>query len=123
MPLPVVFTAAVGDCYSFLSLLAPLCFISGHKGVLKAPPGRPPCPLCCYYHITLDYKVKVHINHDSLSSLAVSHPPTGQVNLQGKNADGSNWTASAVAIGGLIPAPGAIALLGLAGITARRRRK
>ena len=48
---------------------------------------------------------------------------SGQVNLQGKNADGSNWSATAVAIGGVIPAPGAIALLGLAGITARRRRK
>ena len=48
---------------------------------------------------------------------------SGQVNLQGKNADGSNWSAAAVAIGGVIPAPGAIALLGLAGITARRRRK
>ena len=47
---------------------------------------------------------------------------TGQVNLQGKNADGSNWTATAVAFSGVIPAPGAIALLGLAGITARRRR-
>ena len=45
---------------------------------------------------------------------------TGQVNLQGKNADGSNWTATAVAFSGVIPAPGAIALLGLAGITAQR---
>ena len=46
---------------------------------------------------------------------------SGQVNLQGKNADGSNWTVLAEQIG--IPAPGAIALLGLAGIASRRRRK
>ena len=48
----------------------------------------------------------------------------GTVNMQGKNADGSNWTATAVSVtNGLIPAPGALALLGVAGITARRRRK
>ena len=46
---------------------------------------------------------------------------SGQVNLQGKNADGSNWTVLAEQIG--VPAPGAIALLGLAGIATRRRRK
>ncbi len=45
----------------------------------------------------------------------------GQVNLQGKNADGSNWTVLGQSIA--VPAPGALALLGLAGISARRRRK
>jgi MYXO-CTERM domain-containing protein len=45
----------------------------------------------------------------------------GQINLQGKNADGSNWTVLAAPLG--IPAPGAIALLGLAGLASRRRRK
>ncbi len=51
----------------------------------------------------------------------VSGELSGQVNLQGKNADGSNWTVLAEQIG--VPAPGAIALLGLAGIASRRRRK
>ncbi len=45
----------------------------------------------------------------------------GQINLQGKNADGSNWTVLAAPLG--VPAPGAIALLGLAGLASRRRRK
>jgi uncharacterized protein (TIGR03382 family) len=46
----------------------------------------------------------------------------GSINLQGKNADGSNWSAVGVEFN-TIPAPGALALLGLAGIVARRRRK
>jgi len=46
----------------------------------------------------------------------------GTINLQGKNADGSNWNAIGVDFDTL-PAPGALALLGLAGIVARRRRK
>ena len=46
----------------------------------------------------------------------------GTINLQGKNADGSNWNAIGVSFD-TIPAPGALALLGLAGIAARRRRK
>jgi hypothetical protein len=45
----------------------------------------------------------------------------GLVNLQGKNADGSNWAVLGQDIA--LPAPGAIALLGLAGVAARRRRK
>ena len=43
----------------------------------------------------------------------------GLVNMQGKNADGSNWTA----LNQWVPAPGALALLGLAGIAGRRRRR
>ena len=46
----------------------------------------------------------------------------GTINLQGKNADGSSWTAAGVNFN-TIPAPGALALLGVAGIVARRRRK
>jgi MYXO-CTERM domain-containing protein len=46
----------------------------------------------------------------------------GTINMQGKNADGSNWSAIGVNFDTL-PAPGALALLGLAGIAARRRRK
>ncbi|MCH2133151.1 MAG: hypothetical protein MK116_05310 [Phycisphaerales bacterium] len=43
----------------------------------------------------------------------------GQVNLQGKDADGNTW----VEVGATwVPAPGALALLGLAGIAGRRRR-
>ncbi|MCH2146394.1 MAG: hypothetical protein MK073_01070 [Phycisphaerales bacterium] len=44
------------------------------------------------------------------------------MNIQGKDAEGQTWNL----IGGSalpIPAPGALALLGLAGVTARRRRK
>jgi hypothetical protein len=44
----------------------------------------------------------------------------GDVSLQGKNADLTNWQRRGVSF---IPAPGAIALLGLAGVTVRRRRK
>ena len=47
---------------------------------------------------------------------------SGTINMQGKNADGSNWSAADVNFS-TVPAPGALALLGLAGIAARRRRK
>jgi hypothetical protein len=43
-----------------------------------------------------------------------------EINLQGKNADGSNWTALGVTFP--VPSPGALALLGIAGMTVRRRR-
>ncbi len=43
----------------------------------------------------------------------------GNVNLQGKNADGSTWQV----VDQWIPAPGALALLGLAGLAGRRRRR
>ena len=43
----------------------------------------------------------------------------GNLNFQGKLADGSNWGA----VDQWIPAPGALALLGLAGIAGRRRRR
>jgi len=44
-----------------------------------------------------------------------------EINLQGKNADGSNWTELGVPFP--LPAPGALALLGFAGMTVRRRRR
>ena len=45
---------------------------------------------------------------------------TGCMSLQGKEADTSiNWNA----VGVCLPAPGALALLGLAGVSSRRRRK
>ena len=43
----------------------------------------------------------------------------GNMNFQGKNADGSTWEAT----NQWLPAPGALALLGLAGIAGRRRRR
>ena len=46
----------------------------------------------------------------------------GTINMQGKNADNSNWAAAGVAFD-TAPTPGALALLGLAGLAARRRRK
>jgi len=49
---------------------------------------------------------------------------SGVINMQGKNADGSNWVANDVAFefGDVIPAPGVLALLGIAGLAGRRRR-
>jgi MYXO-CTERM domain-containing protein len=44
----------------------------------------------------------------------------GQVNLQGKDADGNTWNAVGAS---WVPAPGALALLGLAGLAGRRRRR
>jgi len=44
----------------------------------------------------------------------------GQVSLQGKNADGDTWQANGVS---WVPAPGALALLGVAGLAGRRRRR
>ena len=47
----------------------------------------------------------------------------GTISLQGKNADGSNWTAEGVEFQNYVPLPGSLALLGLAGVAGRRRRR
>ena len=44
----------------------------------------------------------------------------GHVSLQGKDADGATWQATNVS---WVPAPGALALLGVAGLAGRRRRR
>jgi len=44
----------------------------------------------------------------------------GQVSLQGKDADDATWQANGVS---WVPAPGALALLGVAGLAGRRRRR
>ena len=44
----------------------------------------------------------------------------GSINLQGRDSSGTVWNADGVT---WVPAPGALALLGLAGLTIRRRRK
>jgi hypothetical protein len=44
----------------------------------------------------------------------------GQLSLQGKDADGNTWQELGVT---WVPAPGALALLGLAGLAGRRRRR
>ena len=44
----------------------------------------------------------------------------GQVNLQGKDANGDTWNEVGAT---WVPAPGALALLGLAGLAGRRRRR
>jgi MYXO-CTERM domain-containing protein len=46
----------------------------------------------------------------------------GSMSFQGKNADGTNWESFGVNFD-TAPAPGALALLGLAGLATRRRRK
>ena len=45
---------------------------------------------------------------------------TGQISLQGKDADGNTWQELGVT---WVPAPGALALLGFAGLAGRRRRR
>ena len=55
-------------------------------------------------------------------TVAIGDHVFGQINIQGKNADLTNWQYRGVTFDS-IPAPGALALLGLAGIAARRRRK
>ena len=48
----------------------------------------------------------------------------GEINIQGKNADLTNWQYRGVTFdSAIVPAPGAFALLGLAGVCACRRRK
>jgi hypothetical protein len=44
---------------------------------------------------------------------------TGEINILGKNADLTSWQYSSVAL----PAPGAIAILGIAGYCGIRRRR
>jgi MYXO-CTERM domain-containing protein len=48
---------------------------------------------------------------------------TGTISMQGKDSSGANWTADGVSYDFAKPAPGAIALLGLAGFAGRRRRR
>ena len=45
----------------------------------------------------------------------------GSINLQGRDSSGTVWSADGVPL--YPPAPGALALLGLAGLASRRRRK
>ena len=45
---------------------------------------------------------------------------TGQISIQGKDADGNTYQEIAVT---WVPAPGALALLGVAGLAGRRRRR
>jgi len=44
----------------------------------------------------------------------------GQINLQGKDANGDTWNAIGAS---WVPAPGALALMGVAGLAGRRRRR
>ena len=46
----------------------------------------------------------------------------GSINLQGRDSSGTVWNADGISFS-TIPAPGALALLGLAGLAVRRRRK
>ena len=56
-------------------------------------------------------------------TIADSDHAYGVISLQGKDADAStNWNEDGLAFD-TVPAPGALALLGLAGFAARRRRK
>jgi len=56
-------------------------------------------------------------------TIADSDHAYGVISMQGKDADAStNWNADGVAFD-TVPTPGALALLGLAGLAARRRRK
>ncbi len=55
-----------------------------------------------------------------IAQLTTDGDISGFINLQGKNADLTNWNALNVNIA---PTPGALALLGLAGLAAGRRRK
>ena len=47
----------------------------------------------------------------------------GQINVQGKDADGNTFNAIGATWNTPVPAPGALALLGLAGLASSRRRR
>jgi MYXO-CTERM domain-containing protein len=47
----------------------------------------------------------------------------GMVNIQGSDASGETYQTYGLNIGGWVPAPGALALLGVAGLAGRRRRR
>ncbi len=57
-----------------------------------------------------------------IAQLTTDGDINGIINMQGKNDDLTNWNALGVEFT-TVPAPGAIALLGLAGVASRRRRK
>ena len=55
--------------------------------------------------------------------LGTSDDLFGQINLQGKDANGDTWNAIGATWNTPVPAPGALALLGLAGLASSRRRR
>ena len=55
--------------------------------------------------------------------LGTSDDLVGQINLQGKDANGDTWNAIGATWNTPVPAPGALALLGLAGLASSRRRR
>jgi len=58
-----------------------------------------------------------------IAQLTTDGDVNGLVNLQGKNEDLTNWSVVGVEFSTVVvPAPGALALLGLAGLAMRRRR-
>ncbi len=57
------------------------------------------------------------------TSMGFGGAVSGTISMQGTTATYDTWVATDVQVGSLIPAPGALALLSLAGLTARRRRR
>jgi hypothetical protein len=70
-----------------------------------------------------DSSMRVLLGQFTMNGAASGSSVYGVLNIQGKDSMGETWNVTGQEFSFAVPAPGAIALLGLAGIASRRRRK